>query len=982
MKKNIRVLGVAMILLFGFTTMLAQNSVLSSGNWCKIAVENTGIHKITYDNLVSFGIDPGSINPKNIRIYGNGNGMLPEPVNVFRYNDLQENAIFVFGEDDEVFDQGDYILFYGESPTEWKLDDATGLFEHKVNLYSDLTYYFITVDLGSGKRIEEQYSTVIPPTFTTTSFNDYYFHEMELENLIHTGRNWYGERFEEITGYNFQVDFPNLKTNSAIYFEVNVIARSAITSNIAVSLENQQLLSLSIQPSSSNPNGDFAKSRWDTAWFYSTNPELNLTFLYDQPTDSSIAWLGYFTLNARRNLVFDAGQMCFRDTQSPGPGKVTQFQVQTTNENVNIWNITDPLNPKHVNQNYSSGMIDFTFETDSLLEFIAFDGSQFYTPDFDEQLENQNLHGLEPVDLVVVTGQDFIIPAQQLADFRELHDGLSSVVVTPDIIYNEFSSGAQDITAIRDFLKNMYEQSNGENPKYLLLFGDASYDYKDRIENNTNFVPVWESSESLNPVGSFCTDDIFGILDDDNMLDIGIGRLPVKTFQEAQDMVTKIIYYSSDINSYGAWRNEICLVADDEDMNLHFNDSEKLGVQVDTAAPDFNIFKIYLDAYEQITTEEGNFYPDVNQAITDKINSGVSIINYVGHGGYEALAHEKIFTENDINNWNNIQFPVFVAATCDFGLFDDPDIHSLTEQSLLLADKGMIAVCAASRATYAGGNAVFQKHFFRFLLDKPTLPLGHVFSLAKNNTGSNDNTRKQILFGDPSMKITIPALTVLTEAINGQNILNPIDTVNPGEQVIVSGYIADPQGNTVYNFNGNLYVKIFDRADTVFTLGNDNSSFITEFIRQDSILLEMETVVLNGQFAFIFNLPYEMDEAYGNLKFSFYSVDFPNDASGHFFELIAGGQPSALFESPVEQFILNFYPTITKDYLNYSVQQDIRSLAIDVFDITGKKVITFSSSNHLKGEQNRIDLTELQDGFYIINAIADGQPIRWKVIKK
>jgi hypothetical protein len=983
MKKSIRLFAGVMFLLYGGTTMFAQNSVLSTGNWYKIAVEVSGIHKITYNDLVSYGLDPGQINPKHIRLYGHGNGMLPELASAFRYDDLQENSIFVFGEEDEVFDQGDYILFYGEGPTEWNSNEVTGLFEHQVNLYSDFTYYFINADIGPGKRISEQYSTIIPPTYISTSFNDYYFHELELENLIHTGKKWYGERFEDLVEYDFQIEFPNLLVNNEICIATATIARSSIVSNMVASLNGEELLSLQIQATSNwNINADYAKSRTDTSYFYSSNPLLNLAFQYDQPTDSSIAWLDYFTLNAERDLIFNSGQMSFRDNESAESGKVTKFIMQVPNGNITIWNVTDPLNPRKVNYNYLSGVLYFTLETDSLLEFFAFDGSQFVSPNFEKQVENQNLHGIEPVDLVIVSHESFVPAAQQLANFRESNDGISSVVITPEKIYNEFSSGAQDIIAIRDFVKHMYEKSNGERPKYLLLFGDASYDYKDRIDNNTNFIPVWESNESLNPVSSYCTDDFFGYLNDDNLLDVGIGRLPVKTLEEAQEMVQKIIYYSSSESAFGSWRNEICLIADDEDMNLHFNDSEKIAELIDTTNRNFNLIKIYLDAYEQITTEEGGYYPEVNEAITNKINTGVSIINYYGHGDYNGLAHEKIFTEDDINNWNNAYYPMLFAATCDFGRFDDPEIISLTELSLLLNGKGLIAVSSASRATYAGANAMFQRNLFYFLLEKPTMPIGQVYAFTKVNTGSNENTRKQILFGDPSMKLAVPKYNVITEAINGSGIGNPPDTLNPGEQVIVSGYLTDDEGNNTYSFNGILYIKIFERADTVFTLGNDSSSNITEYITQDSILLELETEVLNGQFAFTFNLPYEMNEEYGTIKLSYYAIDYPNDASGHFSELTVGGPPNAIIEPATKPKVLSFYPTIVTNNLNIYIEQDVHYLNIEIYNITGEKLKSDSFSNCIHGERRQIILSDMENGLYIIHAIADGNQINQEIIKK
>ncbi len=987
MKKSIRLFAGIMFLLLGGTTMFAQNSVLSTGNWFKIAVELTGIHKITYNDLVSYGINPGQINPKHIRLYGNGNGILPELATAFRYNDLQENSIFVFGEEDEVFDPDDYILFYGEGPTEWNLNEPTGLFEHQVNLYSDFTYYFINVDIGPGKRIAEQYSTIIPPTYISTSFNDYYYHELELENLIHSGRNWYGERFEEILEYNYEIVFPDLITTNPVIFMTEVASRSPELSNFNFEINGLSILSIDVPGYPFYTYSDYAKIKWDSSTFYAGNPTLNINITYNKPTDYSIGWLNYFTLNAKRENVFETGQMKFSDIESAGQGMVTAFQISTPIGNKNIWNITDPLNPTLVNYTYSNGIAVFVLETDSLLDFIIFDGSQYFSPEFIFEVENQNLHAIEPVDMIIITHEDFIVEAQQLANFRESNDGISTFVTTPEIIYNEFSSGAQDITAIRDFVKYIFEKSNGEKPENLLLFGDGSFDYKNYTEDNTNFVPVWESEESLNPVNSYCTDDFyceFDEFDKTSMLKIGIGRLPIKSALEANAVIEKIVHYSSNEAAFGNWRNEIVSIADDEEGNIFFDDAEDLAGVIDTTDRTFNISKIYLDAYLQDTLVNGNpAYTAVNKAISDKINKGVNIINYIGHGFYNGLAHEKILTEDDLENWENTKYyPLMFTATCDFGHFDDPEKYSLTEKSVLMEGRGLSSVIAPTRPTYGGSNHAFQLSFFTIILNNPEYSLGKSLKLAKQQAGGFENNRKYCLFGDPSMMLAIPEYKLITEAVNGAPVTNPLDTINPGEQVIVSGYLADQEGNTIYDFSGTMHVKIFERADTVFTLGNDPSSAITEFITQDSILLELETEVLNGQFAFMFNLPYEMNEEYGTLKLSYYALDYPHDASGHFSELTVGGPPNAINEPTTEAELLIFYPTIVTDDLNIKIEQDVHSLNIEIYSITGEKLRSDSFSNCIQGERRQINLSDLEKGLYIIRAIADGHQTNQKIIKK
>ena len=467
------------------------------------------------------------------------------------------------------------------------------------------------------------------------------------------------------------------------------------------------------------------------------------------------------------------------------------------------------------------------------------------------------------------------------------------------------------------------------------------------------------------------------------MLQIGIGRLPVKSVDEANAVVEKIIHYSSAKNAFGSGRNEICFIADDEDNNLHFNYAEKLAVLVDTTDPVFNISKIYLDAFEQETNSNGQFYPDVNHAITDKINEGVNIIDYIGHGYYNGLAHEQILTEEDLDNWDNPNYyPLMYAATGDFGHFDDPDKYSLAEQALLLEGKGLSAIVAPTRATYAGGNFILQREFYKIIMNNQDYTLGKAFKIAKQQTGGSENTKKYCFLGDPSMKLAIPEYKVTTEIINGTPVSYPLDTINPGEQVIVSGYIVDSDGEPYYNFNGTMEVKVYDRIDTLSTLGNDPQSIVTDFTVWDSVLLILNTDILNGQFAFSFNLPYTLNEEYGTLKLSYYGIDYPVDARGQFSGLVVGGPANAIPENESIDDILTLYPTLVTSDLFFVAKQNINNLQLELYDLTGRRILEYSEQKIPTGTKSGINLSGLKAGMYIIRVNTDNRFNTFKIIKQ
>ena len=593
LQKNIGIKGS-----FASTTRTyAANSVLATGNWYKIGVKNTGVYKITYNDLTAMGINPANINPKDIRLYGNGGGMLPEANSQPRFDDLHENAIFVSGEEDGKFDTKDYILFYGQSPDTWKYNTSSSRFEHHINIYSDYTYYFITTDLGEGKRITSLPSSEATATNQVTKFNDYAFHEKDEINVAKSGKMWLGEVFDAITTYHFPFTFPDLDTDSAIVLSAGVAAYSYASSYFTITVNNEKLY---LAPSIIGTTDYYSKATGATGTknFTSANSSIDVKIDYVKPTSTSKGWLDYLELNVIRNLNFSNGQMNFRNVSSVGPDKVAEFSLSNATSGITVWDVTANGNPKQAVTNLIGNQLHFRWTSDTLHEFIAFDGSTFLSSEFIGKVDNQNLHSLNPTDLVIISHPDFIDEAYRLATFHASQDNMSVTITTPQQIYNEFSSGAQDVTGIRDFVKMLWDKRTSANePHYLLLIGDGSYDYKNRIANNTNFIPSYQSQLSYDAAKSYVTDDFYGFLDDNegsgvnDLIDIGIGRFPVQTLAEAKTLVDKIIYYNTQQKTMGDWRNVITLVADDDDASF-IDQAETLASFVDTTYATYNVDKI------------------------------------------------------------------------------------------------------------------------------------------------------------------------------------------------------------------------------------------------------------------------------------------------------------------------------------------------------------------------------------------------------
>jgi hypothetical protein len=902
----------------------ASNSVLATGKWFKIAILDDGVYKITYDDLVNLGMDVSSLIPKNIRIYGNGGGMLPESNNQPRYDDLVENAIYVSGNNNSTFGKTDYILFYGESPVRWKYDTSDNKFHHQTNYYTGTTCYFIT-DGNSfssvpGKRISSQASVSSPANKYITKFDDYLCHEKDSTNLIMSGKEWYGENFDILNSYSFKFSFPNIASNVKI--QTDIAGRYTSDNYYNVIVNGSTLYTSHVPLIFSSDIYTFANSSdpWTDTSHFASSSNINVTIT--KTTSDAVGWLNYIELNASRYLALTGPQLLFRSISSVGAGNISEFAISNSSTNCRVWEVTDPLNVKEQQYTINGDSAKFRLPTDSLREFIAFNGTSYLSPTLIGKVENQNLHALGQADLIIVTYPDFISDAQRIASIHSTNDNLSYVIVTPYQIYNEFSSGSQDVSAIRDFVKMFYDRyppPSNEMPKYLLLFGDASYDYKNRLADNTNYVPTYQNANGLAKTASYATDDFFGFLDDsegpDGLLDIGIGRFPVKTTSDANTMVDKVNQYleknNPNINTNscsnfsatvsGDWRNVVCFVADDEEGNDFFDSAEGFANYIDTTYKNYNIDKIYCDAYVQQTGAGGQRYPEVEDAINRRVEKGALIINYIGHGGELGWALERILQVPDIQSWTNIHnMPMFLTATCEFSRYDNPAQTSAGEFVLLNPNGGGIALLTTSRVAYTGSNDALCHRFYLNAFKKtngsyPTL--GDLTMFAKNSGSVYDyDIRNFVLLGDPALKLSYPVNDVITTSINGHPANTTYDTLKAFAKITVSGILQDPNGNKLTNFNGIIYPTVFDKKSQTATLGNDPTSYVANFYIQKSIIYKGKASVTNGDFSFTFIVPKDIAYNYGIGKISYYAENGSTNASGYYenkYFIVGGSKANA-----------------------------------------------------------------------------------------
>ena len=910
-------------------------SVLADGDVFKFAVNQTGVYKLDFNFLkTQLGIPVENIDPRTIKIYGNGGGVLPELAGAFRQDDLVENAIEVVGEADGKFDSGDYILFYGQGPDIWFYNEADQTFSYPKNFYDTKNYYFLKISSGNGLRIQTQ-ASVPGGSYTATTFSDFIRYEKDLSNVQHdwasgqgSGRQFFGDYFKVKNDADLSKEFdaPNLVTSEPVKIFAAFAARisSGNTARFSITANGAQFTSNSFGTTKGGSTDTFGFLESVSGEFVPNSSELQISLDFTKPSNSfNEGWLDYIELNLRRQLLMEGSQMIFRDTRSLG-FPITTFKLGKASANTVVWDITDPLAPQLQEGTFSSTEFSFGADTGSKLkEFIAFDkNTGFLAAGAVGKIENQNYHATKDVDMVIVYNKEFQSEAEQLAQHRRDFGSLDVVLVDVEKLFNEFSSGRKDASAIRDFAKMVFDRSP-QRFKSLLLFGDGSFDPRNIYGLGGDFIPVYETINSLSPIYAYPSDDYFALLSDDegadiNMgsLDIGIGRFPVKDVDEARGAVDKVIHYDLNPGNLRDWRNRVVFVGDDEDGNLHTGDADKIAVKIGGKNQNLNVDKVYLDAFPQVSTSGGTRVPLATDAINNDIFKGVLAMVYLGHGGTKGWTQERVLKIEDILSWKNLdKMPIIITATCSFSGYDNPGFTTAGELAFLNKHGGAIALYTTVRPVFASANKKLTEEavdtlFYKLDHSKPTL--GEVLRLSKNKSGSASNSRKFTLLGDPAQKLALPNYNVATTKINDHEISSGIiDTLRALQKVTIEGEVQDDFGNLLTNFNGIVYPTIYDKKVMYRTLAQDAGSPPFDFNLQKNIIFKGRASVTGGKFKFTFVVPKDINYDFGECKLSYYAADETQleDAAGSYQDIIVGGtDPNALADDrgpQVEVFMNN-----------------------------------------------------------------------------
>lgn len=955
-----------------------SNSVLSSGEWYRFYIDKSGVFRLSKSFLSSLGINTNAVDPRTIKVFGNGGRMLPLLNSANFPFDVVENAIKFVGEEDGSFDTNDYILFYGEGPKTYNQESDTN-----INLYTDKTYYYINISSGNGKRIQEMPDLSAPADLQISTFQDYQFYEVDLYNLAKLGRRWFGDDFDVENQRDYNFEFPNLVISEPVNFKIAVGAISEVATSMSISINGSGVSNLTL--------GQIAGSTLATSATFSNalniaSDAITVSLDYNNNGNPSAnAFLDYINIEATRSLIYEGEQLVFKNRDvNTFPG-IVEYTLSNASAVREIWDITDRFNISSKLNTDNQSNLTFKAEGGEERMYLAFSIGNVFQPKKDavSTVVNQDLKGtifrnsqgvFEDIDYIILTPSVLKSQAERLAQINRDQYNLNVKVVELQTVYNEFSTGSQDIAALRNFIKYVYDNAStpSKRLKYLCLFGEGSYDYKDRLRNNTNLVPSWYSTNSFGLSNSFVSDDFYAMLDSNegsmnnaDRMDIAVGRILAEDVQRAKDMVDKIeSYYKSE--SYGSWRNNIILISDDIDEAWERTlqeTTDNLAVTVEDEKTFLNVVKIHTDAFEQESSAAGDRYPKVNKAIKDAIEVGALVVNYFGHGGEDGLAKERIFDKFDAQEVNNIcKFNLFVTITCEYTKFDDPSRDTAGEFTFWNKNGGAIALITTTRqiSVTVGRdyNETLDDYLFAFgSNDYPSI--GEALRLTKIDNSVSGSAQKRLVFliGDPAMKLAFAKPDVRLTRVNDVAITQPIDTLKALSYTKLAGEVVDASGNLLSNYSGTLTATVFDKQINRQTLANDgvtdaNGPIVLDFNTLGEVIFKGQASVVNGQFEFDFIVPRDIGIPVGNGKVSFYAQSnspLSNEAGANFDIKIGGINENAPEDNigPVINLFMN-----DENFVSGGITNESPTLLVKLQDDNG--INTASGIGH--------DITAIIDG--------------------
>lgn len=870
----------------------SSSSVLASGKWAKVKVSDNGMQFLSNSQLKNLGFS----DPDKVNVYGYGGRIISETLDSRQIDDLPLLP---------VVRTANGILFFGVNSILWKKNSATtyGQYSHRTHDYEEASYYFISDREIQAHEMETDDRSSLSGN-TITSFIERTVHENDLTPQGRSGRNVLGEDFLSTSTRTFPFTLPgNIGTQASVTSrficrttsgtsEFSLSAGGKTFGNVSVgSISNDKFISTAAKKQLSVPV---------------TDEKLDIQIKAGIPKSgvNYFATLDYLKIEYERELRMTGSELYFYL-----PANISgTVELTGCSENTILWDVTETANPKKINFNLDGQTIRFSHSGGTYREYIAFDPTRSTrAPAGAGSVANQDLHSLPVPDMLIVTPKEFLQQAERIAEMRRRVDGFIVHVLTPDLIYNEFSCGTRDVSAIRKALKMWHDRESDDTRqiRYCLIMSRPSFDNKaltPSVKNGIERIPIWfnpSKTDMDNYEGpSFSTDDILGMLDDDTgesdikdaTIYVAVGRMPVKNVTEATQMTDKLIKYVEE-PELGSWRNNILLIADDQDRGTHLNQTEGVysNITADPVGASYFIEKLYFDAYPIVSSGSGLTYPGPRAKYAQKIDEGVMYVSYIGHGHAKGLAHENFLTWTDITSVSNTRLPFFYTATCIFTPWDSED-DTAGEELYLNPTSGYIGLISTNRSTIISNNGSLSQAMAQGIFsrqpDGTRRRVGDIYRSGKNKV-TDENKLCFIIVGDPALQLPVPLNTVSIDSIATADLTDPdasAPVLGARGRVPVSGRILGLDGQTDTDFNGTVELTLFDAEKVITTYGNhgETEGKTLNYNDRSSRLCRVNASVKNGTWSTTLLIPSEIENNTAPALITAYGYsDNGIEANGH-----------------------------------------------------------------------------------------------------
>lgn len=872
---------------------------LTQGKWIKITTTTEGVYKLSAKKLKEAGFS----NPNDIRIYGQGGRMLPERLSLIAPPYMTQQSTWVHNGEVYFFAHGMVNVFF---------DSKLQGYAPETHLYSLKGYYLVTENPSLPPMgLQDGYAYTASPNSTITTYDATFVHEVDRVSLKKSGRILFGEPLSAQTKTPIIFNLPDKPAKPEARISFAHITHPGNNKKIPVIISSgssevtDEILDKEDYTSSNYLAGIYHRRSYPLQINSGTQVRLEASL----GAQARSSYLDYMALTVQLPLSYKAGkQLIFTKALENLPQTAATYVIAGASPEGRIWRIEEANGVADMPYKQISGGLSFEALVSTANAqptcFVYFKPSDAYEVQEMVTLSNQpDFASMEVPDYVILTTETLREEAERLAEHHRTNNHLKTIVVSQQEVFNRFSQGTPDATAYRLMMRYFFDRS--EDPGYhplLLLFGDGVYDnrkisddFKAPELQKTEMLLTYQGYNSTN-VYSYTSDDYFGCLDpaDDDKtlgskkLSVGIGRLPLRTLKEAKQVVNKIIDY--DLNKEpGKWKSRALFVADNQDGYSHLTQAEFQCQTLEEVMPALNATKVYMDAFPLETQNGRTSSPAAKKKLMDELDKGLLLLNYTGHGGPAAWTDEQILTMTDVLNANYKNLPVWITATCDFTNFDHPTT-SAGEEAMLHPHSGAAALFTTTRVVMDLDNKAMHaqliKHLFAQQKDGHLNPLGHVMCFSKNamNKGDTINKLNFLLIGDPAIRLKMPHLTAEITAIDGAELPNQsFVSLQAMQKVLMEGAVVDADRSVQGNFDGTMYITIYDARQKVQPHPDNASKYGTQisFYDYPGAIYNNSVPVKGGRFSFEFVVPKDIAYASENGKISLYAFsDSKNEAIG------------------------------------------------------------------------------------------------------